>query len=127
MKYYCEQMDAVLKETASDGSIGLSSADAAKRLETNGKNKLAAAKKKSIVRRFLEQLADPMIIILIIAAVISGVLAVVEGEGFADVIIIMAVVIINAVLGVFQESKAEKSDRGAARDVCRHFQGFARR
>ena len=109
MKHYCEQMDAVLAEVSSDGSTGLSTAEAAKRLETNGKNKLAAAKKKSIVRRFLEQLSDPMIIILIVAAVISGVLAVVEGEGFADVIIIMAVVIVNAVLGVFQESKAEKA------------------
>ncbi len=88
---------------------GLSSEEAAVRLEANGKNKLAAAKGKSLIRRFLEQLADPMIIILLVAALISGVLAVVENESFADVIIILAVVIVNAVLGVYQESKAEKA------------------
>ena len=113
MKQYCQDKEAVLSALSTTDK-GLSSTEAESRLLANGKNKLAAAKKKSIVRRFLEQLADPMIIILIVAAVISGVLAVVEsgsgeGEGFADVIIIMAVVIINAVLGVFQESKAEKA------------------
>ena len=108
MKFYCEDREKVLQEVNSTAE-GLTSAEAAKRLEANGKNKLAAAKGKSIVRRFLEQLADPMIIILLVAALISGVLAVVENEGFTDVIIILAVVIINAVLGVYQESKAEKA------------------
>ena len=115
MKFYCEDADAVLKEI--EGSKdGLSTEEAAKRLETNGKNKLAAAKGKSLVRRFLEQLADPMTIILLVAAAISGALAVYEsinhpgeGEGFTDVIIILAVVIVNAILGVYQESKAEKA------------------
>ncbi|MBQ2384969.1 MAG: cation-translocating P-type ATPase [Clostridia bacterium] len=115
MKFYCEDADAVLKEV--EGSKdGLSAEEAAKRLETNGKNKLAAAKGKSLVRRFLEQLADPMTIILLVAAAISGALAVYEsinhpgeGEGFTDVIIILAVVIVNAILGVYQESKAEKA------------------
>ena len=108
MKFYCEDQEKVLNELKSTKD-GLSSDEAAKRLEANGKNKLAAAKGKSIIRRFLEQLADPMIIILLVAAAISGVLAVVEGESFADVIIILAVVIVNAVLGVYQESKAEKA------------------
>ncbi len=108
MRFYCEDQEKVLK--ALDASReGLSSEEASKRLEANGKNKLAAAKGKSLVRRFLEQLADPMIIILLVAAFISGVLAVVENESFADVIIILAVVIVNAVLGVYQESKAEKA------------------
>ena len=115
MKFYCEDADAVLKEV--EGSKdGLSTDEAAKRLETNGKNKLAAAKGKSLVRRFLEQLADPMTIILLVAAAVSGALAVYEsinhpgeGEGFTDVIIILAVVIVNAILGVYQESKAEKA------------------
>ena len=108
MKFYCEDQDKVLSELSSSRE-GLTSSEASKRLEENGKNKLVAAKGKSIVRRFLEQLADPMIIILLVAALISGVLAVLENESFADVIIILAVVIINAVLGVYQESKAEKA------------------
>ena len=108
MKFYCTDKEAVLDELGASAE-GLTSAEAQKRLEENGKNKLAAAKGKSIIRRFLEQLADPMIIILLVAAAISGVLAVVESEGFTDVIIILAVVLINAVLGVYQESKAEKA------------------
>ncbi|MBQ8686012.1 MAG: calcium-translocating P-type ATPase, PMCA-type [Clostridia bacterium] len=109
MKHYCEESAAVLKEVGCARETGLSVAEAEQRLAANGRNKLAAAKKKSIVRRFFEQLADPMIIILIVAAAISGVLAVVESEFPTDVIIIMAVVLINAVLGVLQESKAEKA------------------
>ncbi len=108
MRFYCEEKSAVMKAVNSSEN-GLSSAEAAKRLEENGKNRLEAAKGKSIIQRFLEQLADPMIIILIAAAAISGVLAVIENDSFADVIIILAVVIINAVLGVYQESKAEKA------------------
>ncbi len=109
MKHYCEEQSVVLSSLETNRETGLTESEASTRLIENGRNKLAAAKKKSIVRRFLEQLADPMIIILIIAAAVSGVLAVVEDEGFVDVIIIMAVVIINAVLGVLQESKAEKA------------------
>lgn len=74
----------------------------------NGK-KLKDNPGKSLSKRFLEELADPMIIILLAAAAISGVLAVAQDESFADVIIILAVVIVNAVLGVYQESKAEKA------------------
>ena len=108
MKFYCENKEEVLKELKTS-EAGLSENEAEKRLEQNGKNRLEAAKGKSLIRRFLEQLADPMILILLAAAAISGVLAVVENESFADVIIILAVVIINAVLGVYQESKAEKA------------------
>ena len=108
MKFYCSVKEAVLEELHSDAA-GLSQQEAQMRLEQNGKNRLEAAKGKSLLRRFLEQIADPMIIILLIAAFISGVLAVVENDSFTDVIIILAVVIINAVLGVYQESKAEKA------------------
>ena len=110
MKEYLKMKDDVLAEVKS-GQSGLSSAEASTRLAQNGKNKLAEGKKDSLIKRFLSQLADPMIIILIVAAVISAVTATVggEGEGYADVIIIMVVVIINAVLGVYQESKAEKA------------------
>ena len=98
MKYYCEEKEAVLRELCSKEG-GLSSEEAAVRLEKNGKNRLKAAKGKSLIVRFLSQLADPMIIILLVAAAISGVLAVTQGESFADVIIILSVVIVNAVLG----------------------------
>ena len=108
MRYYCEEAEAALGELSTT-SEGLSAEEATRRLEANGKNRLADAPGKSLIRRFLEQLADPMIIILLAAALISGVLAVVENESFADVIIILSVVIVNAVLGVYQENKAEKA------------------
>ena len=108
MKHYCADAEQVLKEVASTES-GLSPAEAARRLEANGKNKLAEGKKDSLLKRFIDQLMDPMILILLAAAAISGVLAIVGGESFTDVIIILAVVIVNAVLGVYQESKAEKA------------------
>ena len=106
MKEYLSSFEDVLKEQSSSPD-GLSSQEAAKRLEKYGKNKLKEGKKVPLWKRFLDELADPMIIILIVAAVISGITAAYEGESFADVIIIMIVVIINAVLGVVQESKAE--------------------
>ena len=114
MKDYCKEKQAVLDELQSSQSLGLSSDKAEERLLQNGKNKLVEGKKKSLIRRFFEQLADPMTIILIIAAAISGALAIYEsvttGHGdYVDSIIILAVVVLNAVLGVFQESKAEKA------------------
>jgi len=108
MKYYHESTEEVLKETNST-SNGLSSEEAQTRLNTFGKNKLAEGKKDSLIKQFFKQLCDPMIIILLAAAAVSGMLAAFEGEGFADVIIILAVVIFNAVLGVYQENKAEKA------------------
>lgn len=106
MKEYLSSCEEVLAEQQSSPE-GLASDEAGLRLSKYGKNELEKGKKDSIVKRFLKELSDPMIIILIVAAVISGITAFYEGESFADVIIIMAVVIINAVLGVFQESKAE--------------------
>ena len=106
MKFYCEDAGEVLRQVESSPE-GLTSQEAARRLEQNGKNKLAEGKKDSLIKRFFQQMADPMILILLAAAAISGVLAVVQGDSFADVIIILAVVIVNAVLGVYQESKAE--------------------
>ena len=108
MKTYCEEKEDVLAELDSSEN-GLSSAEAQKRLEAHGKNKLKEPAKESLIKRFFGQMADPMIIILLVAAAISGVLAVMQGESFADVIIILAVVVVNAVLGVYQENKAEKA------------------
>ena len=95
--------------TVSSTENGLTSAEAQQRLCDNGPNKLAEGKKTPLIVRFLQQLKDPMIIILLAAALVSGITAAIEGDSFADVIIILTVVIINAVLGVVQESKAEKA------------------
>ena len=108
MKYYLKPIDETLSDLGT-GLSGLSTAEAEKRLSENGKNKLAEAKKESIIHMFFRQLADPMIIILIVAAIISAVIAITQKESFADVIIIGVVVILNAVLGVYQENKAEKA------------------
>ncbi len=109
MKHYCAGKEQVLEAVGSTLDAGLVPSEAERRLQENGRNKLVEGKKKSIIRRFFEQLLDPMILILIAAALISGVMAVVEKEFPTDVIIILAVVLINAVLGVLQESKAEKA------------------
>ena len=114
MKFYLEQSSAVLDELRS-AENGLSSAEAEKRLSENGKNKLVEGKKESMLQRFLKQLAEPMTIILLVAAAISAGVEIYHGiaaghMGFpSDVVIILAVVLINAILGVFQESKAEKA------------------
>ena len=126
MKEYLSPWEEVLNRQNTSPE-GLSGQEAAGRLEQYGRNKLEEGKKVSLLKRFLDELADPMIIILIAAAVISGITAFYEGESFTDVIIIMAVVIINAVLGVVQESKAEAGHRGAAGNCRRHQQGAAGR
>ena len=107
MKHFLKESADVLTEFNTTKS-GLTTEEAVKREEKYGKNKLKEAKKTSLIKRFFQQLSDPMIIILIVAAVISAITASFEGgEGYADVIIIMVVVLINAILGVVQESKAE--------------------
>ncbi|MDY3846367.1 MAG: cation-translocating P-type ATPase [Eubacteriales bacterium] len=106
MKEYLESSDKVLSAVDSTAE-GLTAEEAAKRLEKNGKNKLAEGKKESVLSKLLKQFIEPMTLILIIAAIISGVLAVYEKEFPSDVIIILTVVAINAILGVVQENKAE--------------------
>lgn len=113
MKHYNHSVEEVLSEVKSDVN-GISSEQAQQRLAENGKNKLAEGKKTPLIVKFLQQLSDPMIIILMIAAVVSLVLTLVQEpnptiQDFADVIIIAAVVLLNAVLGVVQESKAEQA------------------
>ncbi|MBQ9241768.1 MAG: cation-translocating P-type ATPase [Proteobacteria bacterium] len=106
MKPYLEPKEAVLKEIGASME-GLTAEEAASRLEKNGPNKLKEAPKESIFKKFLGELKDPMTIVLIIAAVVSAVTAVYGGESLADAGIILAVVLINACLGVYQENKAE--------------------
>ncbi len=108
MKEYLNSIDEVIKKCETT-DMGLSESEAELRLARNGKNKLKEAKKESLIHKFLTQLADPMIIILIVAALISAITSLYNNEFPSDVIIILVVVIINAVLGVYQESKAEKA------------------
>ncbi|MGN0448159.1 MAG: cation-translocating P-type ATPase [Acutalibacteraceae bacterium] len=110
MKHYLHTVDEVFQHVSSS-TEGLSSAEAEARLEKNGKNKLAEAKKDSTFKKLVDQMKDPMIIILIIAAAISTVTEFIENGVSVptDALIILTVVIINAVLGVVQENKAEKA------------------
>lgn len=110
MKEYLESADEVLSSLHTHEKDGLSSAQASKLLDEYGLNKLDEAQKDSIVKRFFAQMADPMVIMLIIAAVISLIVGIYNGEGdYADVVIIMFVVILNSFLGVVQELKAEEA------------------
>lgn len=102
--WYKKSKNEILKDLDVDEKNGLSSTEALRRLEKYGKNKLETKKKKTLFKQFLSQLKDVMIYILIIAAIISAFL----GE-ISDALIILLVIIINAVIGVIQESKAEKA------------------
>ena len=105
---YLVTVQSVLAETAS-AENGLSGAQAAERTEQYGPNRLVEAKKRSAILRFFDQMKDPMIIILLVAAALSLVTSLYEGENPADVFIILFVVVLNSVLGVVQESKAEEA------------------
>ncbi len=103
MKHYFESVEAVLDKNNTSRN-GLDASEAAERLNKYGKNKLAEGQKKTLLARLLGQLADPMVIVLIAAAIISGVVS-----EIADMVIILSVVVLNSVLGVVQEGKAEKA------------------
>ena len=99
----------VEKELGTDCQKGLNTNQVQEKVKKYGINELQEKKKDSLLKKFLEQFKDFSIIVLIIAAIVSGVVGVAQGEGFSDTIIILIVVLLNAVIGVAQESKAEKS------------------
>ena len=103
---YQRTQDDILTELESSAS-GLSEEQAEERLERYGENKLAEAKKTTVLQRFFQQLKDPMLLILLAAAAVSAITNALSGESFTEVFIILVVVLLNAVLGVIQESKAE--------------------
>ena len=104
---YLQSVEDVFKEVQSSPS-GLSSQEAASRLEKYGANTLQEGKKKTLLEKFVDQFKDFMILVLLVAAVVS--MFAHQGDPDpTDAIIILAVVLLNAVLGVFQESKAEEA------------------
>ncbi|MCI8641114.1 MAG: cation-translocating P-type ATPase [Clostridia bacterium] len=107
--WFNKERDEVAKQLSTNMEKGLTNKQIQEAREKYGFNELKAAKKKSLLQRFIDQFKDFSIIILIIAAIVSGIVGVNEGEGITDTIIILIVVIVNAIIGVVQESKAEKS------------------
>ncbi|WP_273478026.1 cation-translocating P-type ATPase [Ignavigranum ruoffiae] len=101
--------DQVSEHFDVDPQQGLSDQEAKTRLEKYGANELNQEETTTLFQKFVEQFKDFMIIVLLIAAIISAVIGIIEGEGISDAIIILVVVILNAIMGVFQESKAEEA------------------
>ena len=108
-KWFNQEIKEVEKKLQTNLEKGLTKEEVQKRKEKYGFNELTANKKKTLLQRFVDQFKDFSIIVLIIAAIVSGAVGIAEGEGITDTIIILIVVIVNAIIGVTQESKAEKS------------------
>ena len=108
-KWFNKEIQEVEEKLQTDAEKGLSQEEIARRQEKYGFNELKSQQKKTLVQRFLEQFKDFSIIILIIAAIVSGAVGIAQNEGVTDTIIILIVVIVNAIIGVTQETKAEKS------------------
>ena len=111
MIYYDKPIHTVLSELSTNSESGLPGSDVTFLLAEHGENKLKEKKKKTNFQRFLDQFKDVMILILIVAAIISFVIACVEGnpKEFFEPALILLIVIMNAIMGVMQESKAEKA------------------
>ena len=108
MNDYQQSANQVL-ERLSSSEAGLSTAEADQRRQKFGPNELKEGEKVTLIQRFLAQLKDPMLLILLAAAAVSAVTSLLAGESISEALIILAVVILNAVLGVYQESKAEQA------------------
>lgn len=112
MQYYDQSAQEVLESLNTNTKTGLSDQLVKERLDKYGLNKLKEKPKKTNMQRFLEQFKDPMILILLAAAVVSFIVTIMEGEGLKGLfepILILAIVVMNAIMGVMQENKAEKA------------------
>ena len=108
-KWFNKTVQEVEKELGTSADKGLNQNQVEESAKKYGLNELQEKKKDSLLKKFIEQFKDFSIIVLIIAAIVSGIVGVVEGEGITDTIIILIVVFLNAIIGIIQESKAEKS------------------
>ena len=110
MKEYLASAEEVLEEQSTSAAQGLTAAEAQSRLASVGPNKLDEEEKTPMWKRFFEQMGDPMVIMLLVAAAISVITGFIQGEPeWADAAIILSVVILNSVLGVVQEAKSEQA------------------
>ena len=111
MTAYSKDLSQLISELGTDAQAGLTSAQVSEKLQHHGENKLKEKPKKTSVQRFIDQFKDAMILILIAAAAVSFAIACIEGnpKEFFEPALILAIVIINAIMGVMQESKAEKA------------------
>ncbi|MBN2763790.1 MAG: HAD-IC family P-type ATPase, partial [Bacteroidales bacterium] len=107
--FYNKDVEEILSQFKTNDTTGLTSEDARQRLEEYGLNQLETKRKKSFFKMFVAQFKSFMIIILLIAAAISGVVGILEGEGLLDTFVILGILMLNALVGAFQEKKAESS------------------
>lgn len=107
--FYNLSAEKVEEHFKTDIDSGLTAQEAAERVKQYGYNEFKKKKHKSLFRKFLDQFKSFMIIVLLVAAIISGVVGYLNGEGITDAIIILFIVVLNAIIGVAQEAKAEKS------------------
>ena len=104
-KWFGKTANEIEKKLNTNLDSGLTKEQVEEKRQKYGYNELKAKKKKSLFVKFLEQFKDFMIIVLIVAAVISGIVGYMEGEGITDSIIILIVVVVNAIIGVVQENR----------------------
>ncbi|HPD86087.1 MAG TPA: HAD-IC family P-type ATPase, partial [Proteiniphilum sp.] len=107
--YYSQPAEELLRQLNANADTGLSDEEVKQRLATHGPNELQSAKQKSLVAIFFEQFKSSMVVILFIAAIVSGVIGVMHHEGLTESYVILAILIINAIIGTVQERKAQSS------------------
>ncbi|MDI9522903.1 MAG: cation-translocating P-type ATPase [Bacteroidota bacterium] len=107
--FYSSPSDEVLQRFNVSHQTGLTHNEVSKRIEEYGFNRLAARKRKSIAAMFFDQFKSSMVVILLIAAIVSGVIGMMEGEGMIETFVILAILVVNAVIGTVQEKRAQSS------------------
>src|SRR5450759_1963926 len=105
LHFYNQGTNEILEKLKTDETSGLSTEEANRRLVEYGYNQLTSKRKKSLFQIFMAQFKSFMIIILLIAAAISGVVGIMEGEGLIDTFVILGILILNAIVGAYQERK----------------------